>query len=57
MNYELPGVGSQVTSSAQKASTLSAGPYKAALIEINPRWGRPDVGLRPSTRSPILRTA
>ncbi|RXH25784.1 ABC transporter permease [Bradyrhizobium zhanjiangense] len=40
-NYELPGVGSEVMSSARKASTLSAGPYKAALIEINPLlWGQ-----------------
>ncbi|WP_342709976.1 ABC transporter permease [Bradyrhizobium sp. B124] len=43
MNYELPGVGSQVTSSARKASTLSEGPYKGALIEINPLWGHHDV--------------
>ncbi|OAF17016.1 ABC transporter permease [Bradyrhizobium centrolobii] len=43
INYELPGLGSQVTSSARKASTLSAGPYKPALIEINPLWGRQDV--------------
>ncbi|WP_316399498.1 ABC transporter permease [Bradyrhizobium sp. 33ap4] len=43
MNYELPGVSSQVTSSARKASTLSAGPYKEALIEINPLWGRHEV--------------
>jgi len=41
INYELPGVGSQVMSSARKASILSAGPYKAALIEINPLlWGQ-----------------
>ncbi|MGY4362893.1 putative spermidine/putrescine transport system permease protein [Bradyrhizobium sp. i1.3.1] len=43
MNYELPGAGSQITSSARKASTLSTGPYKAALIEINPLWGQHDV--------------
>ncbi len=43
MNYELPGAGSQVTSSARKASTLSAGPYKAALIEIDPLWGQHEV--------------
>ncbi|MBB4423876.1 putative spermidine/putrescine transport system permease protein [Bradyrhizobium sp. CIR48] len=43
MNYELPGASSQVTSSARKASTLSAGPYKAALIEINSLWGQHDV--------------
>lgn len=43
INYELPGVGSQVASSVRKASTLSTGPYKAALIDINPLWGRHDV--------------
>ncbi|MGY4426123.1 putative spermidine/putrescine transport system permease protein [Bradyrhizobium sp. JR6.1] len=43
MNYELPGVGSQVTSSARRASTLSVGPYKTALIEINPLWAHRDV--------------
>lgn len=43
MNYELPGAASQVTSSARKVSSLSAGPYKAALIEINPIWARHDV--------------
>lgn len=43
MNYELPGASSAVMSSARKASMLSAGPYKAALIEINPLWGRLDV--------------
>ncbi|OPY95432.1 ABC transporter permease [Bradyrhizobium sacchari] len=43
MNYELPGAFSAVTSSARKANMLSAGPYKAAMIEINPLWGRQDV--------------
>jgi putative spermidine/putrescine transport system permease protein len=43
INYELPGVGSQVTSSARAASALSAGPFKSALIEINPLWGQHDV--------------
>ncbi|MGY3034000.1 putative spermidine/putrescine transport system permease protein [Bradyrhizobium sp. USDA 4354] len=40
MNYELPGAASQVMSSARKVSELPAGPYKAALIEINPLWGQ-----------------
>ncbi|WP_441258736.1 ABC transporter permease [Bradyrhizobium sp. 521_C7_N1_3] len=43
INYELPGAGGQVASSARKASTLSTGPYKAALIEISPLWGQRDV--------------
>ena len=40
MNYELPGIRSQVTSSAKAASTLEAGPYKEALVAINPVWGQ-----------------
>ncbi|MCK1429179.1 ABC transporter permease [Bradyrhizobium sp. 87] len=43
INYELPGATSQVTSSARKARELSIGPYKTALIEINPLWGRHDL--------------
>ncbi|WOH52474.1 ABC transporter permease [Bradyrhizobium sp. sBnM-33] len=43
MNYELPGARSQVTASARKASALSTGPYKAALIDINQLWGQHDV--------------
>lgn len=43
INYELPGAGSQVTSSALQSSALSGGPYKAALIQINPLWGQHDV--------------
>lgn len=43
INYELSGAGSQVMSSARKASALSSGPYKAALIEINPLWGDRDI--------------
>ncbi|MFK4380894.1 ABC transporter permease [Bradyrhizobium sp. USDA 223] len=40
INYELPGAGGQVRSSARKASTLSNGPYKAVLIENSPLWGQ-----------------
>ncbi|WP_235984155.1 hypothetical protein [Bradyrhizobium australiense] len=40
MNYEAPGSLSEVVSSARKASMLSDGPYKAALIEISPLWGQ-----------------
>ncbi|UPK20514.1 ABC transporter permease [Bradyrhizobium sp. 131] len=43
MNYELPGAAGQVTLSARKVSTLSAGPYKEGLIAISPLWGRLDV--------------
>ncbi|MDF0523097.1 ABC transporter permease [Bradyrhizobium yuanmingense] len=40
INYELPGASGEVASSARQASTLSAAPYKAALIEISPLWGQ-----------------
>ncbi|MDF0498869.1 ABC transporter permease [Bradyrhizobium yuanmingense] len=43
INYELPGAGSKITSTAIKISRVSVGPYKAALIEINPLWGEKDV--------------
>lgn len=43
MNYELPCIRIEVMPSARKASTLSAGPYKAALIDISPLWARRDV--------------
>lgn len=42
INLELSGTGSQITSSARKASALR-GPYKAALIDIDPLWGQPDI--------------
>ncbi|UPJ59910.1 ABC transporter permease [Bradyrhizobium sp. 192] len=43
VNYELPGTGSQMISSARKASMLSNGPYKVALIDISPLWAQHDV--------------
>lgn len=43
VNLDLPGTGSQVTSSARKVSTLTAGPYKAAFIQIDPLWGRKEI--------------
>ncbi|WP_407193107.1 ABC transporter permease [Bradyrhizobium sp. STM 3566] len=43
INHELPGSRSEVISSGREVSTLAAGPYKGALIEINPLWGRHDV--------------
>ncbi|MCP3371764.1 ABC transporter permease [Bradyrhizobium cajani] len=43
INYELPGAGGQLTFSARKVSTVSAGSYKAALIEVNPLWGQHDI--------------
>ncbi|MDA9436926.1 ABC transporter permease [Bradyrhizobium sp. CCBAU 51627] len=43
INFELPGAASQVASSSREANALSTGPYKAALIEINPLWAQPEV--------------
>jgi putative spermidine/putrescine transport system permease protein len=40
MNYEIPGVRSQILTSARQASKLEAGPYKEAMIAINPLWGK-----------------
>jgi putative spermidine/putrescine transport system permease protein len=40
INYELPGARSQILTSARKASKLTAGPYKQAMIDINPVWGQ-----------------
>jgi putative spermidine/putrescine transport system permease protein len=43
MNYEMPGARSKVISSARAASKLEAGPYKQAIIAIDPMWG--DIGV------------
>jgi putative spermidine/putrescine transport system permease protein len=40
MNYEMPGARSNVMSSARAVSKLKAGPYKQALIAIDPMWGQ-----------------
>ncbi len=41
MNYEMPGARSDVMASARAASKLKAGPYRQALIAIDPMWGQP----------------
>ena len=43
INYELPGARSQILSSARKASKLTAGPYKQAVIALDPIWGERNV--------------
>lgn len=43
INYELPGAASRISSTARKVASLSSGPYKGALIEINPIWGGRDI--------------
>ncbi len=42
MNYEISGIRSKITSSAREISKVEAGPYKAALIAINPLWSQID---------------
>ena len=42
MNYELPGIRSKIMSSARQGSKLTTGPYKQAIIGIDPIWG--DIG-------------
>ena len=39
MNYEKSGMTSLFRGTARKAARLEAGPYKAALIKINRKWG------------------
>ena len=43
LNYELPGMRSLMLSSARLATGLESGPYKAAFIEADPRWGETDL--------------
>lgn len=43
MNYEIPGIRSKVVSSAREISKVAAGPYKQALIALDPIWG--DIGV------------
>ena len=43
INYELPGARSTVLSSARHAAKLTQGPYKQAMIDIAPIWGKRDI--------------
>ncbi len=45
INYEIPGSRSLFTSSARKFGQLTQGPYKEALLAMDPRWGNSDVWL------------
>ena len=40
INYEIPGARSEVIISARKASKLTTGPYKQALIDIDALWSQ-----------------
>lgn len=39
LNYEISGIRSQVLTTGRAVAQLEAGPYKDALITINPIWG------------------
>ena len=39
LNYEISGIRSKVLASGRKAAKLTAGPYKDAMIAIDPVWG------------------
>ena len=53
VNRELAGTRSMITSTARKVARLEAGPYKPALIEIDPEWGELGVwqAMKVSSRS------
>ena len=40
LNYETPGMSSLFRSSGRKIHNVKEGPYKPALIKINPKWGQ-----------------
>jgi putative spermidine/putrescine transport system permease protein len=42
LNYEISGIRSKVIATARKAEKLEAGPYKDALIAMDPVWGQRD---------------
>jgi len=40
LNYELSGIRSKVVATGRKASALASGPYKDAIIGMEPVWGQ-----------------
>ena len=42
LNYEMPTLKSKVTVTARKLEKMEAGPWKDAVIAIDPVWGQPD---------------
>src|SRR5262249_28166235 len=40
MNYELPGARSRALSTPRRAPKLTVGPYRQAMIAIDPIWGQ-----------------
>jgi putative spermidine/putrescine transport system permease protein len=42
LNYEVSGIRSKVIATARKVEKLEAGPYKEALIAMDPIWGERD---------------
>src|SRR5262249_32664304 len=43
LNYVLSGIRSKIIVTARKADKLTAGPYKEAVIAIDPVWGQTDL--------------
>jgi putative spermidine/putrescine transport system permease protein len=43
INYELPGTRSIVVATARQVRRMRQGPYKAAIIGVDPMWGARDV--------------
>src|SRR5262245_35026842 len=43
LNYVLSGIRSKIIVTARKADKLEAGPYKEAVIAIDPVWGQTDI--------------
>jgi len=42
LNYEISGIRSKVVTTGRKAGALKAGPYKEAVLAIDPIWGQAD---------------
>jgi putative spermidine/putrescine transport system permease protein len=42
LNYEISGIRSKVVTTGRKAGALEAGPYKEAVLAIDPIWGQAD---------------
>jgi putative spermidine/putrescine transport system permease protein len=43
INYELPGSRSNVIATARQMARLSAGPFKPAMVAVDPMWGKRDI--------------
>ncbi|WP_413992327.1 ABC transporter permease [Labrys okinawensis] len=43
VNYELPGTQSRVAATARRLGQVTTGPYKNALVAMDPMWGERDI--------------